>query len=91
MRPEQATHLGDHRFDDHLDDYSPAAPQKQRELSARYLTALAQIKLADLSAVNQVDYRILKDVATTYFASTCCASSNGIRCTTMSPRRSMVC
>ena len=61
MRPEQATHLGDHRFDDHLDDYSPAAPQKQRELSARYLTALAQINLADLSSVNQVDYRIFKD------------------------------
>jgi len=61
LNPEQATLLGDHRFDDRLNDYSLAGVQKQRELSARYLSALEQIPLANLSPVNQVDYRILKD------------------------------
>ena len=61
LNPEQATLLGDHRFDDRLNDYSLAGVQKQRELSARYLSALEQIPLANLSPVNQVDHRILKD------------------------------
>jgi uncharacterized protein (DUF885 family) len=61
MNPEQATHLGDHRFDDRLSDYSLAGVQKQRELSAGYLSALAEIPVANLSQVNQVDYRILRD------------------------------
>ena len=59
--PEQATHLGDHRFDDRLDDYSLAGVQRQRDSSLRYLKGLAEIPMSNLSPVNQVDYRILRD------------------------------
>ncbi len=41
--PEQATHLGDHRFDDRLNDYSLAGVQRQRDLSLRYLKGLARL------------------------------------------------
>src|SRR5260370_14834863 len=59
--PEQATHLGDHRFDDRLNDYSLAGVRRQRDLALRYLKELAGIPLSNLSPVNQVDYRILRD------------------------------
>ena len=59
--PEQATHLGDHRFDDRLNDYSLAGVQRQRDLSLRYLKGLAEIPMSNLSPVNQVDYRIFRD------------------------------
>ncbi len=59
--PELATHLGDHRFDDRLDDYSLAGVQRERDLSLRYLKGLAEIPTSNLSPVNQVDYRILRD------------------------------
>jgi uncharacterized protein (DUF885 family) len=59
--PEQATELGDHRFDDLLSDYSHAtrdrilAAQKQFKIEANTLDA------SKLSATNSVDLRILKD------------------------------
>jgi uncharacterized protein (DUF885 family) len=59
--PELATQLGDHRFDDRLNDYSLAAVQRQRDVSARYLNELAEIPPGNLSPVNRVDYRILRD------------------------------
>ncbi len=59
--PEQATHLGDHRFDDRLNDYSLAGVRRQRDLALRYLKELAGIPMSNLSPVNQVDYRILRD------------------------------
>jgi uncharacterized protein (DUF885 family) len=59
--PEQATELGDHRFDDVLTDYSHAtrdrilAAQKQFKIEADALDP------AKLSATNNIDLRILKD------------------------------
>jgi uncharacterized protein (DUF885 family) len=60
--PEQATELGDHRFDDRLTDY--AAESRAKELAA---AKAFREKLntfgpdAKLSATNGVDLRILKD------------------------------
>jgi uncharacterized protein (DUF885 family) len=60
--PEEATELGDHRFDDRLTDYSPEA--RARELAA---AKAVREKLngfgpdAKLSGPNGVDLRILKE------------------------------
>lgn len=58
LDPEDATSLGDHRYDDRLNDYSRAGVAREREFAARYLRELDGIKSAQLSAVNRVDYRI---------------------------------
>jgi uncharacterized protein (DUF885 family) len=60
--PEEATQLGDHRFDDQLSDYSAAT--RNREL-ARAKQFREELKKFDdykqLSGPNQVDVRILRD------------------------------
>lgn len=60
--PEQATELGDHRFDDRLTDYSPEAQAKnlatQKEFRQK-LEALAAS--AQLTGPNGVDVRILRE------------------------------
>lgn len=61
QHPERATRLGDHRFDDRLDDYSREGVRKQRELAARYLKTLREIPVNQLSPVNQIDYRIFRN------------------------------
>ncbi len=60
--PEEATELGDHRFDDKLTDYSPEA--RARDLAhakeaRQKLEALAD--LSQLTGANKVDLRLLKD------------------------------
>lgn len=58
--PEQATELGDHRFDAQLSDYSAEA-QKTAEAQARkYLAALDGVKASDLTGANRIDIRILQ-------------------------------
>ncbi|HEV2915691.1 MAG TPA: DUF885 domain-containing protein [Pyrinomonadaceae bacterium] len=59
--PETATQLGEHRFDNRLDDYSRAAVERDRAFNQRYLKALEAIPLARLNAANSVDYRILRN------------------------------
>jgi uncharacterized protein (DUF885 family) len=59
MNPETATQLGDHRFDNRLDDYSRAGVDRDRAFNQKYLKALAAIPPERLSAVNSVDYRIM--------------------------------
>src|ERR1700694_1405544 len=49
MRPEQATALGDHRFDTQLTDYSPEAEQRRLSLNHATLKALEQIPRSELS------------------------------------------
>lgn len=60
LNPEQATQLGDHRFDARLGDYSLAGVEKARALNRKYLKMLGAIPLARLSKVNSVDYRIMR-------------------------------
>jgi uncharacterized protein (DUF885 family) len=61
LRPMDATRLGEHRFDDRLDDLSAAARMRWREL---YRRTLEQLPLAmdkrHLSAAGQVDFEILQ-------------------------------
>ena len=59
MEPERATRLGDHRFDDRLNDYTKEGVKRSRALSAETLKALDAIPAERLSVVNSVDYRIL--------------------------------
>src|SRR5438067_4636068 len=60
--PENATELGDHRFDDKLTDYS--AESRAKEL-ARAKQARQQLEafndLSQLTGANQVDVRLLKE------------------------------
>ncbi len=60
MNPEQASDLGDHRFDSRLDDHTPAQIERRRKFDQEYLKAMSQISPANLSKVNSVDYRIMR-------------------------------
>jgi len=57
--PVGATALGDHRFDDRLDDVSAAGWQARLTFSELYLAALEPIDRAKLSRANQVDALLL--------------------------------
>ena len=57
--PEYATDLGDHRFDDRLNDYSETAVARGLESNRRYLEQLSSIDPNRLSPANAVDYEIL--------------------------------
>src|SRR5438046_2123566 len=60
--PEQATELGDHRFDDRLTDYSPETRAKELAAAKAFREKLNGFGPdAKLSATNGVDLRILKD------------------------------
>ena len=62
MHPEQATELGDHRFDDRLTDYSAEARAKELAAARTFREKLNTLGPdAKLSAANSVDLRILKD------------------------------
>jgi uncharacterized protein (DUF885 family) len=60
--PEQATELGDHRFDDRLTDYSAESRAKELAAAKAFREKLNSFgSNAKLSATNGVDLRILKD------------------------------
>jgi uncharacterized protein (DUF885 family) len=59
MNPEEATQLGDHRYDDRLSDYSPASISAQVELMRRYRTELDGIDDRALTGANRIDARVL--------------------------------
>src|SRR5262245_49373043 len=58
--PVNATGLGDHRFDNRLDDVSAAGWQSRVVFTEIYLSALAPIDTAKLSRPNQVDALLLR-------------------------------
>lgn len=61
MRPLEATLLGDHRFDDQLDDISPAAREKWLSHARSTLEALPkEISYAQLSRDGQINYEIFQ-------------------------------
>jgi len=60
LSPVDATALGDHRFDDRLDDVSAAGWQSRAAFDQRYLSALDGIDRAALSRPNQVDALLLR-------------------------------
>ncbi len=58
--PIDATALGDHRFDDRLDDVGASGWQTRLAFTEIYLSALAPIERARLSRPNQVDALLLQ-------------------------------
>lgn len=59
-RPEVATQLGDHRFDDRLTDYGAAAIATRVESLRRQQSALEKIDPAALTGANRIDAEILR-------------------------------
>lgn len=59
--PEQATALGDHRFDDRLTDYSPDAFAKERAAAQDFKGRLTKIDATKLTGPNKIDIQILRD------------------------------
>ena len=59
--PEQATDLGDHRFDGELTDYSAEAQAKDLATQKEFREKLTAIDGSQLTGANGVDYRILKE------------------------------
>jgi uncharacterized protein (DUF885 family) len=57
--PVDATSLGDHRFDDRIDDVSVDGWKAQLDFSERYLAALQPIDRSRLTRANQVDALLL--------------------------------
>ena len=60
--PENATELGDHRFDDKLSDYSPDTRNRLLARAKQFREKLKKFNdVSQLSGANQVDVRILRD------------------------------
>ena len=59
--PEQATELGDHRFDGELTDYSAEARAKDLATQKEFRDKLNAIDGTQLTGANNVDFRILKE------------------------------
>jgi uncharacterized protein (DUF885 family) len=59
--PEQATDLGDHRFDGQLTDYSSAARAKDLATQKEFRDKLNVIDASQLTGTDNVDFRILKE------------------------------
>jgi uncharacterized protein (DUF885 family) len=66
--PERATTLGDHRFDDHLTDYSEESIAAMVATNRETLDLVNQIKAEDLTGANRIDIEILREnIAATLF------------------------
>ena len=59
--PENATELGDHRFDGQLTDYSPEARAKELAAQKAFRDKLDAIDGSRLTGANNIDFRILKE------------------------------
>ncbi|WP_027080522.1 DUF885 domain-containing protein [Luteimonas mephitis] len=61
LNPVNATQVGDHRFDDQLDDLSAAGRQKGVDFNKQILARLDAMDASKLSRENQVDALILRN------------------------------
>jgi uncharacterized protein (DUF885 family) len=59
--PEDATELGDHRFDAQLTDYSPEAQVKELAAQKEFRDKLNAIDGSQLTGANNIDFHILKE------------------------------
>ena len=59
--PEDATELGDHRFDGQLTDYSSEARAKDLAAQKEFREKLNAIDGSQLTGANNIDFRILKE------------------------------
>lgn len=60
LNPEEATDLGDHRYDDKVRDFSPAAIASRADTWRSHLAALDRINAAQLTGANRIDARIMR-------------------------------
>lgn len=60
LSPVNATLIGDHRFDDQLDQVDAAARDKQRKVYRKLLARLGKIDRDKLSSANQIDADLLQ-------------------------------
>jgi uncharacterized protein (DUF885 family) len=60
LTPVAATTLGDHRFDDRLDDEGPTAREERTDLARKLLADIAALDPSMLSRADQVDEKLLK-------------------------------
>jgi uncharacterized protein (DUF885 family) len=60
-RPERATSLGDHRFDDRLTDYSAESIAAIIATNQKTLDELNRIKPEELTGANRIDIEILRE------------------------------
>ncbi len=61
VNPEQATELGDHRFDGALTDYSAEARAKDLATQKEFRDKLNAIDGSQLTGASNIDFRILKE------------------------------
>ncbi len=61
VNPEQATELGDHRFDGELTDYSAEARAKDLATQKEFRDKLNAIDGSQLTGASNIDFRILKE------------------------------
>src|SRR5262245_43046914 len=61
VNPEDATELGDQRFDSQLTDYSPDAQAKDLATQREFRDKLNAIDGSQLTAANNIDFRILTE------------------------------
>jgi len=61
LNPVNATQVGDHRYDDKLDDLSAAGRQKGVDFSKKILVQLDAMDVSKLTRENQVDAMILRN------------------------------
>ena len=61
VNPEEATELGDHRFDGQLADYSSEARAKELEAQKEFRNKLAGFDGSQLTGADNFDFRILKE------------------------------
>src|SRR5881398_360818 len=59
--PEDATELGDHRFDGQLTDYSTEAQAKELATQKEFRDKLSAINGSQLTGANNIDFRILNE------------------------------
>src|SRR5215468_3374237 len=59
--PEEATELGDHRFDGDLTDYSAETRAKDLATQKQFRDKLNAIDGSQLTGPNSIDFRILKE------------------------------
>ncbi len=59
--PEEATELGDHRFDGQLTDYSPKARAKELATQKEFRDKVNSIDGSQVTGANDADFRILKE------------------------------
>jgi uncharacterized protein (DUF885 family) len=58
--PERATSIGDYRYNDQLDDYSPAAYQRQNAADQSFLSRLSAISTAGLPEQDRLSHEVMQ-------------------------------